>query len=58
MTAWSLPKKATIAGVVSGKLNHIATIHTGKGLPKSARLDGRRNHSQARRNKLRFIIAV
>ena len=39
VTAWSLPKKVTIAGVVSGKPNHIATIHTSKGAPKSARLD-------------------
>jgi hypothetical protein len=39
VTVWSLPKKVTIAGVVSGKPNHIATIHTSKGAPKSARLD-------------------
>ena len=39
MTAWSLPKKVTIAGAASGKPNHIATIHTSKGAPKSARLD-------------------
>jgi DNA gyrase subunit A len=39
VTAWSLPKKVTIAGVASGKPNHIATIHTSKGAPKSARLD-------------------
>jgi DNA gyrase subunit A len=39
VTAWDLPKKVTIAGVVSGKPNHIATIHTSKGAPKSARLD-------------------
>ena len=37
--AWSLPKKVTIAGVVSGKPNHMATIHISKGAPKSARLD-------------------
>jgi len=39
VTVWSLPKKVTIAGVASGKPNHIATIHTSKGAPKSARLD-------------------
>jgi DNA gyrase/topoisomerase IV subunit A len=39
VTAWALPKKVTIAGVASGKPNHIATIHTSKGAPKSARLD-------------------
>jgi DNA gyrase subunit A len=39
VNAWSLPKKVTIAGVASGKPNHIATIHTSKGAPKSARLD-------------------
>ena len=39
VTVWSLPKKVTIAGVVSGKPNHVANIHTSKGAPKSARLD-------------------
>jgi len=39
VTVWSLPKKVTIAGAVSGKPNHIVTIHTSKGAPKSARLD-------------------
>ena len=39
VNVWSLPKKVTIAGVASGKPNHIATIHTSKGAPKSARLD-------------------
>jgi DNA gyrase subunit A len=39
VTAWSLPKKVTIAGVASGKPNHIVTIHTSKGAPKSSRLD-------------------
>jgi DNA gyrase subunit A len=39
VVAWQLPKKVTIAGVASGKPNHIATIHTSKGAPKSARLD-------------------
>jgi hypothetical protein len=34
-----LPKKVTIAGVASGKPNHIVTIHTSKGAPKSSRLD-------------------
>jgi DNA gyrase/topoisomerase IV subunit A len=39
VVAWPLQKKVTIAGAVSGKPNHIATIHTSKGAPKSARLD-------------------
>ena len=39
VNVWTLPKKVTIAGVASGKPNHIATIHTSKGAPKSARLD-------------------
>ncbi len=39
VVAWPLPRKVTIAGVASGKPNHIATIHTSKGAPKSARLD-------------------
>jgi DNA gyrase/topoisomerase IV subunit A len=39
VNVWSLPKKVTIAGVASGKPNHIGTIHTSKGAPKSARLD-------------------
>ncbi len=39
VNAWDLPKKTTIAGVVSGKPNHMATIHLSKGAPKSARLD-------------------
>jgi DNA gyrase subunit A len=39
VNVWSLPKNVTIAGVASGKPNHIATIHTSKGAPKSARLD-------------------
>ena len=47
VTAWSLPKKVTIAGVVSGKPNHIATIHTSKGAPKSARLDAARIRKRA-----------
>jgi DNA gyrase subunit A len=39
VNVWSLPKNVTIAGVASGKPNHIATIHISKGAPKSARLD-------------------
>jgi DNA gyrase subunit A len=39
VAVWALPRNVTIAGVVSGKPNHIATIHTSKGAPKSARLD-------------------
>jgi len=43
--AWDLPtsspkgKKVKIAGSVSGKPNHVATIHLSKGAAKSARLD-------------------
>ncbi|MCL4527977.1 MAG: hypothetical protein M1282_01020, partial [Chloroflexi bacterium] len=36
---WDLPKKVTLAGAVSGKPNHMATIHLSKGAPKSTRLD-------------------
>ncbi|MBI2758695.1 MAG: DNA gyrase subunit A [Chloroflexi bacterium] len=36
---WDLPKKISIAGAVSGKPNHMATIHLSKGAPKSTRLD-------------------
>ena len=39
VVAWELPKKEFIAGVASGKPNHVATIHLSKGAPKSARLD-------------------
>jgi len=37
--AWELPSKEKLAGVVSGKPNHMATIHLSKGAPKSTRLD-------------------
>ena len=47
VTVWSLPKKVTIAGVVSGKPNHVATIHTSKGAPKSARLDAAATRKRA-----------
>ena len=36
---WDLPRKTKIVGVVSGKPNHVATIHLSKGAAKSARLD-------------------
>jgi DNA gyrase subunit A len=39
VVAWDLPKKVNIAGVVSGKPNHMATMHLSKGAPKSTRLD-------------------
>jgi len=39
VAAWDLPKKVNIAGVVSGKPNHMATMHLSKGAPKSTRLD-------------------
>jgi len=37
--AWDLPSKEKIVGAVSGKPNHMATIHLSKGAPKSTRLD-------------------
>ncbi|MEW6239274.1 MAG: DNA gyrase subunit A [Chloroflexota bacterium] len=36
---WELPKRIRLAGIASGKANHIATIHLTKAAPKSARLD-------------------
>ena len=37
--AWDLPNNARLAGAVSGKPHHMATIHLSKGAPKSTRLD-------------------
>src|SRR5688572_2524181 len=37
--AWDLPTNARLAGAVSGKPHHMATIHLSKGAPKSTRLD-------------------
>jgi DNA gyrase subunit A len=37
--AWELHEKERIVGLVTGKPNHMATIHLSKGAPKSARLD-------------------
>ncbi|MEW6284963.1 MAG: DNA gyrase subunit A [Chloroflexota bacterium] len=37
--AWELTGKTKLAGVVSDKPNHMATIHLSKGAPKSTRLD-------------------
>lgn len=37
--AWELPAKEKLVGVVTGKPNHMATIHLSKGAPKSTRLD-------------------
>mgnify|MGYP001349791437 CR=1 FL=1 len=37
--AWELSGKTKLAGVVSDKPNHLATIHLSKGAPKSTRLD-------------------
>ena len=37
--AWDLAEKVRLAGAVTGKLNHMATIHLSKGAPKSTRLD-------------------
>jgi DNA gyrase subunit A len=39
VTAWDLPKKVNLAGAVSGKPNHMATIFLSKAAPKSTRLD-------------------
>jgi DNA gyrase subunit A len=39
VVAWSLPKKVNLAGAVSGKPNHMATIFLSKAAPKSTRLD-------------------
>jgi DNA gyrase/topoisomerase IV subunit A len=57
VTVWSLPKNVTIAGVASGKPNHIATIHTSKGAPKSARLDAAKTRKRAAR-KGEVIVEV
>jgi len=37
--AWELPGKEKLVGAVTGKPNHMATIHLSKGAPKSTRLD-------------------
>jgi DNA gyrase subunit A len=37
--AWDVPENVRLAGVVTGKPNHMATIHLSKGAPKSTRLD-------------------
>jgi DNA gyrase subunit A len=37
--AWELTGKTKLAGVVSDKPNHMATVHLSKGAPKSTRLD-------------------
>jgi len=37
--AWDLPTKEKLVGAVTGKPNHMATIHLSKGAPKSTRLD-------------------
>ena len=37
--AWDLPSKEKLVGAVTGKPNHMATIHLSKGAPKSTRLD-------------------
>ena len=39
VVAWDLPGKATVTAVVSGKANHLATVHMSKGAAKSTRLD-------------------
>jgi len=36
---WSLPKGVMLAGLATGKANHVATIHLLKMAPKSTRLD-------------------
>jgi DNA gyrase subunit A len=37
--AWEVPERVRLAGAVSDKPNHLATIHLSKGAPKSTRLD-------------------
>jgi len=37
--AWELREKEKLVGVVTGKPNHMATIHLSRGAPKSTRLD-------------------
>ncbi len=37
--AWDLPDKLKLAGMVTDKPNHVATIHLTKAAPKSTRLD-------------------
>ncbi len=37
--AWEMGAKEKLVGVVTGKPNHMATIHLSKGAPKSTRLD-------------------
>ncbi|MCC6298065.1 MAG: DNA gyrase subunit A [Anaerolineales bacterium] len=37
--AWEVSSKEKLVGVVTGKPNHMATIHLSKGAPKSTRLD-------------------
>ncbi|MBV6450673.1 MAG: DNA gyrase subunit A [Anaerolineales bacterium] len=37
--AWELHEKEKLVGAVTGKPNHMATIHLSKGAPKSTRLD-------------------
>jgi DNA gyrase subunit A len=37
--AWELTGKTKLAGIVSDKPNHMATIHLSKGAPRSTRLD-------------------
>ncbi len=39
VNAWGLSSKEKLVGAVSGKPNHMATIHLSKGAPKSTRLD-------------------
>ncbi|MFN8384455.1 MAG: DNA gyrase subunit A [Anaerolineales bacterium] len=39
VVAWDLPGKTTLTAIISGKPNHVATIHMSKGAAKSARLD-------------------
>jgi DNA gyrase/topoisomerase IV subunit A len=37
--AWALPKGVRLAGLATGKPNHVATLHLLKAAPKSTRLD-------------------
>ena len=39
VVAWDLPNKTTLVSAVSGKSNHVATVHMSRGAAKSVKLD-------------------
>jgi DNA gyrase subunit A len=47
--AWDLPRGVTLAGMVAGKDNWVATIHLAKAAAKSHRLDEAKVRRRARR---------